>query len=219
MWLVGPLALGLALLTVGLVAGHPNHDGNGSVRRERLPWVDSQSLILTQGQFGCNPSHCVDNGLQYATDWDISGAPTFPIYAVAEGDATCTEDNAGGWGFRVLVQRTNSILHSSRRMAAARISSSGSGVATGVRLAIWLNPVKDLIACTSDWPANLTQSACIPRGPAITICRICMRSSSSVNDPVSICSSGDVFPLLQAPKSNRAQSANTVADRPITRPI
>ena len=83
----GALALGLALLSVGLVAGHPLHDGNGSVRCERLPWLDGQSLVLTQGQFGCNPTHCVLNGLQYATDWDISGAPTFPIYAVAEGDA------------------------------------------------------------------------------------------------------------------------------------
>lgn len=101
-----------ALLAVVLSAGHASaatHTGDGGVRINRLPWAAGQGIVLTQGWGGAT-SHT--GTLYYATDWDIAGAETFSILAVAEGDATCGfESTATGgvsnWGYYVLVDRAD----------------------------------------------------------------------------------------------------------------
>ena len=80
--------------------------GTGETAFSRLPWEDGDGVILTQGWFGCNPSHCIGNGLQYATDWNGS----FPVVMATEGAATCQFLSGGGWGNTILVARSDGLV-------------------------------------------------------------------------------------------------------------
>lgn len=75
-----PLARGLLILCAGLgLAANANqadshapfvHDGDGSVRESRLPWLDGEQRILTNGWGSCfgGDSHCPGATDEFATD-------------------------------------------------------------------------------------------------------------------------------------------------------
>ncbi len=100
---VALLVLVAALAGLLYVSMAGAEEGNGATEVSRFPWKDGTSVTLTQGWFGCSPSHC-NPGTQYAMDWGGS----FEVIMVSEGDATCVTGGAP-FGNSILVERSDGI--------------------------------------------------------------------------------------------------------------